>query len=191
MKQMMSIICGACLFAACSSALEVTSDYDRRTDFSQYRTFAIDTFRQMEHVSKLNSTGIIRAVQSELIQKGYIQNSYAPDMLVHISVILDNRKTAVADSVDYYCYGGYYRPYMWPGGIGATGYITYDIGSYKEGSLIIDIVDADRRCLFWEGIGNKEIDRSTEDADLEIPVDIASILKTFPGTGENVKQVKR
>lgn len=164
---------------SCSSSLKVTTDYDKNVNFTQYKSFGIDTFKMYENVSQLNQGRIINAVKADLIKKGFTESS-SPDMLVHISVILQNKKS-VSSNTDYYGYGGFYRPYMWGGGgLGATGYTTYNVQNYKDGSLIIDIVDANTKKLFWEGIGNQEIDKPLKDPDTEIPVAISSILAGFP-----------
>jgi hypothetical protein len=64
--------------------------------------------------------------------------------------------------------------------MGATGYTTYNVQNYKDGSLIIDIVDAKSKNLIWEGIGNEEIDKPLKDPDTAIPAAVASILAKYP-----------
>jgi hypothetical protein len=64
----------------------------------------------------------------------------------------------VTANTNYYGYGGYYRPYAWGGGMasGTTTYSTYD---YKDGTLMIDVVDAAKRTWCGKSVGNKEIDK--------------------------------
>ena len=166
------------LISSCSSALKVTSDYDKNVNFQQYKSFIIDTFRLNQSISQLNQARAVEAVKAEMRKKGFTESS-SPDMLIHISVILKD-KQSVSSSTNYYGYGGYYRPYMWGGGMGASGYTTYNVYDYKDGSLILDIVDAKSKNLLWEGIGNKEIDKPLKDPDTEIPEIIATIMADFP-----------
>ena len=59
-------------------------------------------------------------------------------------------------------------------------YTTYNVDTYKDGSLIIEIIDAKTKKLVWEGIGNKEIDKPVTDPDKKIAAAVAAIMKNFP-----------
>lgn len=168
----------ALIIFSCSPSLKVTSDYDKSASFAQYKTFAIDTMRMSQSVSQLNQNRIINAVKAEMTKKGFTENT-TPDLLVHISAIFEKQKS-VTSTTDYYGYGGFYRPYMWGGGMGATGYTTYNVQNYTDGSLIIDIADAKTKNLLWEGIGNKEIDKPAKDPDAAISEAVGKILANFP-----------
>jgi len=169
---------GAVLISACSPQLKVTTDYDKAVNFTQYKTYAIDTLRISSSVSQLNQTRIVNAVKQQMTAKGFTESAN-PDMLVHVSAIVKN-KQSMSSTTDYYGYGGYYRPYGWGGGMGSTGYTTYNVTEYKEGSLIIDLVDAKTKNLVWEGIGNKEIDASPSDPDAAITAAVTKIMADYP-----------
>jgi hypothetical protein len=164
--------------SSCSPSLKVTSDYDKSTSFEQYKTFTIDTARISESFSQLNQNRLINAVKTEMIKKGFTQST-SPDILVHVSAIFQEQKS-VNSTTDYYGYGGVYRPYKWGGGVGATGYTTYNVQNYIDGSLIIDVADAKTRSLLWEGIGNKEINKPAKDPDKAITEAVSKILANFP-----------
>jgi hypothetical protein len=168
----------AIALASCSPSLKVTSDYDKSANFKQYKTFALDTFRASQSLSQLNQNRIANAVKAEMVNKGFTEST-APDLLVHISAIFEKQKS-VSSTTDYYGYGGFYRPYAWGGGMGATGYTTYNVQSYIDGSLIVDIADAGTKHLLWEGIGNKEIDKPVKDPDTAIPAAVSKIMAGFP-----------
>lgn len=171
-------------FIACSPSLKVTSDYDKQASFTQYKTFSIDTFRMNQRISQLNTTRITNAVKAELVKRGLTENAASPDLKVNVAAILKDQQS-VTSNTDYYGYGGVYRPWAWGGGMGATGYTTYNVQNYKDGSLIIDIADAKTNNLVWEGIGNQEIDKPLKDPDTQIPAAVASIMKNFPpGAGK-------
>jgi Domain of unknown function (DUF4136) len=183
MKQNQTLFFASLIFiiavaASCSTPLKVTSDYDKNASFTQYKTFAMDTFRVSSSLSQLNQNRIINAVRAEMIKKGFTESG-TPDLLIHISAIFEKQKSVTA-STNYYGYGGYYRPYGWGGGMGATGYTTYNVQDYVDGSLIFDIADAKTKNLLWEGIGNKEIDQEVKDPDTAIPAAVAKIMESFP-----------
>lgn len=180
MKKYIFILLGLSTFMACSPSLKVTSDYDKAVSFQPYKTFAINTVDSSKQaISQLNEDRIINAIKSELSKKGFTENTASPDLLVHAVTVLKDRKS-VSSNTDYYGYGGGYRPWGWGGGMGVTGYTTYNVQDYKDGSLIIDIADAKTQKLVWEGIGNKEIDKPLDNPDAEIAAAVASILAKFP-----------
>ncbi|UOK41509.1 MULTISPECIES: DUF4136 domain-containing protein [Flavobacterium] len=166
------------LLISCNS-VTVQTDYDKSVDFSKYKTFSFyELADKSGSISQLNKNRIINAVQAEMIKKGLTVSADNPDVLVNITTILTDKKSVTANT-DYYNYGGYYRPYHWGGGyVGST--TTYNVYEYKEGSLIIDVVDASNKQLIWQGIGNKEIDSPSKNPDKNITEAVAKILENYP-----------
>ncbi|RFM27301.1 DUF4136 domain-containing protein [Deminuibacter soli] len=181
MKRLLSIAFAALLVSVgCSPSLKVSSDYDKSADFSKYKTFSL--YPQNDKtgaVSELNQNRINSAIKAEMTRKGYQEDASGPDVLVNVTAILKDRKS-VSATTDYYGYGGYYRPYAWGGGMGVTGYTSYNVQNYKDGSLIIDVVDANSKKLLWQGVGNSEIDKPIKDPDTAIPAAITKIMAQFP-----------
>lgn len=172
------IFASTVLITSCETPLKVTSDYDKSVDFKRYSTFSmLDMSSRDQALSQLNANRIINAVKAEMIKKGYTEDSNAPDLKVNVVAIL-TPKSELSSSTNYYGYGGAYRPYGW--GAGSGGYTTYNVRDFTEGSLIIEVIDADESKLIWEGIGNKEIDKPSKDPDKTIPEAIAKIMKDFP-----------
>jgi hypothetical protein len=183
MKQFYGVLTGMLLllcFSGCESALKVTSDYDKSVDFQQYKTFTIHQIsdESKKSVSSLNEERIYNAIRREMTKRNF-QESPNGELLVHTAAIFKDKQSVTANT-NYYGYGGYYRPYGWGGGMGASGYTTYNVQDYKDGSLIIDIVDAKSQKLVWEGVGNKEIDKPAKDVEKALNEAIASILADFP-----------
>jgi Domain of unknown function (DUF4136) len=180
-KHLRLVGCLAVIISAwsCEPAFKVSSDYDKNVDFKQYKTFSLYTAEGInDAISKLNQDRIFAAIRSEMVKKGFQEATSAPDVLVNTIAILKDR-VSVSSNTNYYGYGGSYRPYYW-GGTGSSGYTTYDVNHYKDGSLIIDVIDAETKKLIWQGVGNKEIDAPIKDPDTKIPKAVASIMSTFP-----------
>ncbi len=172
----------AFIFASCAT-MKVSTDYDQSKDFRTMKTFAIhENSSSNQTISTLNEERIINAVKAELKSKGYTEST-TPDFMVNIVTVVVDKK-AVSANTDYYGYGGPYRPYgYWGGGLGMTSTTTFNVDDYKDGSLIIDMVDAKANKLFWEGIGNSEIDSQLKNPDKTIPGAVAKILASFPNAG--------
>jgi hypothetical protein len=162
------------LFNSCEPTLTVTTDYDRTANFSQFKTFKIVKLEQQyQALTEFNQNRIINAVREQMVAKGFTE-AENPDMLVNIVTILKDKQEVVANT---YSYGGYYRPYAWGGGNTST---TVNVQEYKAGSLIIDIADASNKKLIWEGIGNKDIDKPSNNPEKAINTAVQKIMAAFP-----------
>jgi uncharacterized protein DUF4136 len=172
--------------SSCESSLKVTSDFDKSVNFSEYKTFSLyHDSKSAEAISQLNQDRVVNAIRSEMTKRGFTEASSSPDLLVN-SVAIFKDKVSVSSNTNYYGYGGYYRPYY--GGMGmASSSTNYNVQHYKDGSLIIDIVDSKTNKLIWQGIGNKEIDKPAKDPDTAIPKAIASIMASFPPGSKSKK----
>ncbi|MGI9530039.1 DUF4136 domain-containing protein [Lutimonas sp.] len=134
---------------ACSS-VEVYSDYDKATDFTGFKTYAFykKGIDRVE-ISDLDKKRILRAIERELKAKGMVLSDN-PDLLVNIFTKSREKIDVYNNSYYgwypwYYGYGGYYGPGY---GFGYT-----NVSSSTEGTLFIDLIDARKKELAWQGIG--------------------------------------
>lgn len=165
------------LVAAGCSSLEVKYDYDPRTDFSQYSTFA--WARAPKEVigspqaklladNPLLDKRIKNGVTIRLVEKGFRPDESRPDLLVVYHVGLANR-------INVSQWGYRYGPYWGPGRV--------DVYGYRQGTLIIDFVDAKKRELIWRGIAQKdlaEMGGSPEEREKDLNKVIERLLSPFP-----------
>lgn len=182
MKRIIQTIFSAALMLllwSCGPGLKVTTDYDKQADFKKYKTYALYTPENInDAISQLNRDRVIAAIKAEMNKRGLTENTSSPELLVNPVAIFKDRASVSANS-NYYGYGGVYRPYYW-GAAGTSSTTTYDVRHYKDGSLIIDVVDAESKKLVWQGIGNKEIDGPIKDPDTKIPKAVEMIMASFP-----------
>jgi len=154
------------LFNACSS-IQVTTDYDTKTDFSQYKTFAF--YRpgiDKASISNLDKKRILKAISAELKNKG-LQKSENPDVLISIF-------TKAREKVDIYestWYPSYYYPYQ-----------RQHVSKYTEGTLFIDMIDKEGKKLIWQGIGKGFLSKSkkVEKRKANIQKFVQEILAEYP-----------
>jgi Domain of unknown function (DUF4136) len=172
------VLSAAILLSSCGSGIKISSDYDRTVEFNGYKTYSFYQFSDKgPGLSELNRDRIINSIKKELEKKGLTENNTNPDVLVNATTIAKDKKQ-VTGTTNYYGYGGYYRPYsLSPGFSGTT---TYNVYEYRDGSLIIDFIDANTKKLVWQGTGNKEIDVPLKNAETLIPEAVTKILAGFP-----------
>ena len=130
------------LVASCS-AIKVSADYDTKTDFSKYKTFAFykKGIDKVE-ISDLDKRRILTAVESEMLAMGFTKSDN-PDLLVNIF-------TKTVQKVDIYENNYYYGWYPWYYGPN----FGTQVSKYTEGTLFIDLIDANKKELAWQGIGS-------------------------------------
>ncbi|MFQ6112719.1 MAG: DUF4136 domain-containing protein [bacterium] len=155
---------------SCSS-ITVKSDYDRQVNFANYQTFKWMPYPAKAGKSTVAKNSLLdkrirRAVERELSAKGYeiVQTGKADAALAY--------HTAVRQKVDVSGVGyGYWRG--WP-----RGRRVY-VHSYKEGTLVVDIVDPDLKQLIWRGLATDVVD-DPEESEEKINEAVKKILERFP-----------
>ncbi len=142
------------ILTSCSS-VKVVSDYDTKVDFSTYKTFAFyKKGIDKASVSDLDKKRIMRAIENELIEKGFTK-SENPDLL--ISIFTKSREQVnVTDNNLGYGFGWGYNPWFF----GST---NLNINQYTEGTLFIDFIDKNKNELIWQGIGSGAMKMSNID----------------------------
>ncbi len=157
------------IIASCGTTVNVSSDYDRANNFSGYKTFSVDDPKTKGQVSSLNAERIVNAIKAEMTKKGFTESASNPDLHINAMTFLKDKQSVTANT-NFYGYGGGYRSYGYWGGGGVTGTTTYNTYNYKDGSLIIDIVDTKTNKLVWTGTGNAEIDKARK-----IPMNLLAV----------------
>jgi hypothetical protein len=151
MKQFILVAAIFMVAAACSS-VKVTSDFDRTAGFATYKTFAFTPEALGYPLDDINRNRLLSAIENELAGKGFTK-SENPDVLIDMNIKAVQQTTATATGT-----GGYYgRGYRYGYGAGfSTTTINYD--TYVEGTLFIDMIDAAKKQLVWQGRGTKTLD---------------------------------
>lgn len=57
---------------------------------------------------------------------------------------------------------------------------TVDVHEYKEGSLVIDLVDAERKALIWQGVGTSTLKKKSNGREERINEAVSKILAAYP-----------
>lgn len=163
------------LFTACSS-VKVATDYDTKVNFNEYKTFAFyKTGIDKAPISDLDKKRIMRAVEAELIAKGMTKSSN-PDVL--ISLFTKSRER-ININENNFGYGFGWNPWMWGGPN------RINVNQYTEGTLFLDIIDAKKKELVWQGIGSGALRMSNmEKRDARIKEFVKEIMAKYPPGNE-------
>jgi Domain of unknown function (DUF4136) len=182
----LSIIAGI-IIIGCGSSIKVSSDYDKTIDFKRYKTFSIYDLKQTGSVNPANADKIVNALKKQMKEKGFVEDTQNPDLQINAVSILTTKEAVAMDAppTNYYGYGGAYRPYGYYGVGYGYGYAEnpdtrekeYD---FKQGTLMIDIIDTKTQKMVWQGVGNSEIDTKPVNADEIINYAVGAIMVSFP-----------
>ena len=160
------------ILTSCSS-VRVVSDYDTKVDFTSYKTFAFyKKGIDKASVSDLDKKRIMRAVEAELVAKGF-SKSVNPDILV--SIFTKSREQVnVSDNNIGIGWGWGYNPWFY-------GRTNININQYTEGTLFIDFIDKKTNELIWQGIGSGAMKMSNiEKKEERINEFVYKIISTYP-----------
>lgn len=165
--------------ASCSS-VKVYSDYDSKVDFSQYKTYAFHKkgIDKVE-ISELDKKRILYAVDAELSKKG-MTKSENPDLLINIFTKERERIDVNQFNAGFgYGWGYGWNPYIWGGR-------NTSVTSSTEGTLYIDLIDAKKKELVWQGEGIGYLTNNRSEKEKVINEFVTKILAQFPPS--NVKK---
>ena len=157
------------LLAGCSS-VAVKTDYDREVNFSRFQTFKWMPYpkgkRKRDMVAKNSALDkhIRKDVERELKAKGFeVKRKGRTDALLAYHVGLQER-------IDVSRVGYGYRWYR--GG-------RVHRHRYREGTLIIDVVDPQSKQLIWRGSASSAIG-SLDESEKKINEAIAKLFEQYP-----------
>lgn len=182
-----SIIAVTLLFAAISSGcttLKTGAHHDESASFQHYRTYAwiaenpIVLGEDDQHpISPLAQKKIVKAVENELVNKGFVQIANPEEADFVVAYTVGSREKIVAESYPtayqgrwgWHLYGRYY-------------YQTEVVHrSYSEGTLGIDIFDGETKEPVWHGWASRTLTSADRnDPSPAIEKAVAAIIKRFP-----------
>ncbi|MBT8265933.1 MAG: DUF4136 domain-containing protein [Bacteroidia bacterium] len=165
------------LITSCVS-VRVATDYDKQADFNAYKTFAFyKTGIDKAEISDLDKRRILRAIEAELLAKGFTK-SENPDLLVSIFTKSREKLNVYNNGWGGFGYGWGWSPWYWGGGFG-------HVSTSTEGSLYIDLIDASKRELVWQGVGRGYLSQSMSKKEERIKEFVMRIMEKYPPGIEN------
>jgi hypothetical protein len=166
---------------ACST-VEISSDYDPKADFSKYSTFKFLESKEIK--SDLVRDRIEGAITTQLTAKGLKLVQGTSDLLVAYHARLDKETQLDTTSFGYGWgggWGGYYgRAAYYPyGGVGTS---TTTVREIPVGTLFVDLVDATKKEMVWQGSASATLDpkATADDKDYRVNDAVKKMFSRFP-----------
>lgn len=158
----------------CSPVIRTYYDFDKEDDISKYKSFAWQDLDPKEmksnplYYNELNDKRIRVAANDLLQAKGYVFTDHNPELTLHYHIATEEHSVLVPDPNSYW-YGDYF---MHP-----------DIMNYREGTLIIDLMNTKTKSLVWRGWAVATMDAvlyDTKDNANLIRSAVTKILQNLP-----------
>jgi hypothetical protein len=184
---LISIITG---LAGCTSYNYYTAGLNR-TNLSAYRSFAWMPMQPNAKVNNLVADAKIKdAATAALSNKGLNLQQRNPDLLISYSTTV-GRGTRTYYYPNYYAggiypsfgfgygWGSWYRPSYYAFGAPFAYYsgVSVDREHYKEGTLIIDLIDRRSKQVVWRGFGVGEVHKDHQKDIEDLPKVVDGILQ--------------
>jgi hypothetical protein len=145
------------VLAGCASGPEVRVDADPAVNVASFRTFAFfePLATDKAGYSTLVTLRLKDATRREMESRGYVYDAAKPQLLLNFQLNIQERMNVSSSPSAGVGYGGYYgyRSYGAWAGYPADVQTTY----YKEGTLNIDVVDAERKSLVWQAVAEGRV----------------------------------
>jgi hypothetical protein len=146
-----ALACGLLAVAGCASGPDVRADYDRAADFGKYRSFGFvaHTGTDAGDFKSLSTQMLQKAAAQEMEARGYVRSD-DPDLVINFKGQLEEKVDIESTPAPYYGPGWGYAGWggaYW-GGYGGTEVTTR---RYNVGTLVMDVVDKDKRQVVYQG----------------------------------------
>ncbi|WP_299889412.1 DUF4136 domain-containing protein [uncultured Lacinutrix sp.] len=163
------------IIASSCTSVRVASDYDRDANFDSYKTFAFfKTGIDKAKISDLDKRRILRAIEAEMLAKGFTK-SENPDVLV--SIFTKSREQVNIynnNGWNGFGYGWGWSPWYWGN--------RSNVSTSTQGSLYIDLIDAKKKELVWQGKGEGYLSSSSniDKKEARIKEFVTEIMTKYP-----------
>jgi hypothetical protein len=172
------------LVAGCASGPDIRADYDKSADFGRYRTygFVSPAATDTTQFKSLATQAMQNAASREMEARGYTRSDN-PDLVINFKGKLEEKTDIESTPAPMYGpgwgYGGWRgAPY---GGYGAYGGSEVTTHRYHVGTLVMDVVDRDKRQVVFQGgvesVVSKEMMQNREAA---ITAAVQHIFSKYP-----------
>ncbi|HEY4933758.1 MAG TPA: DUF4136 domain-containing protein [Terriglobales bacterium] len=170
------LLCLLVLFTGAAQAQKIKVEYDKRLDFSKFKTFALDS--NQATAKPMLRLAILAAVQDDLIKRGLKQVNDNPDLYIQVYGAIDS--DVIANYNDP-IYGSSIPPInaninMW---YGIPGTMTTVV--VHKGQMVVDVIDAGPKKLIWRGVAQQKLSSDNREKLLDqVNTTVERLFKQYP-----------
>jgi hypothetical protein len=164
----------ASLCATASFAQQVKTDFDRSIGFSQYKTYS---FIKVNTQNPLWVDRIKAAVNSALAAKGWMQVDSGGDVAITAMEMTKDHRTL---NTYYDNFGGGWGWRFGGGFGGGFGDATTTEDTYKVGTLVVDLFDANTKKLIWRGSSSETLSDKSDKNIKNLDKGVEKMFDRFP-----------
>jgi len=154
------------LIVTVALAQKVTTDYKQGADFSKYKRFM--WIKELSTKDPLMKQRMIEAINAQLTAKGLQLATGNADLAVAAHVATQEKQTL---NTFYEGIGG------WAWGLDGT---ATTVQTYEEGTMVVDLFDANTQQIVWRGSATSEIPGSTKKETKKVEKAIEKMFSNFP-----------
>jgi hypothetical protein len=183
-RKLITVLALAVLAAGCATtrAPQTRIDYDRTVDFSVYRTYGFpkETGTDRGGYSTLMTSYFKNSISTAMDARGYKYTESNPDLLVNF--FMNTRERTEIESAPRFSTGFGYYGYRY-GLYNAWPRYDYDrTVTYKVGTINVDIVDAEKKQLVWEGVSEGRVsEQAMENPKVTVNAVVTELMRQYPG----------
>jgi hypothetical protein len=150
-------------------AQNVKTDYDKGTDFAQYKTFM--WIKEPQTTNPLTRQRVIEDVNGALTAKGLQLVTSGADLCIAAHAATKQNQTL---NTFYDGFGGGWR---WGGGFGSA---TTSVDTYQVGTLVVDLFDGKSKEAIWRGTSTGTLSGNPEKNATNMNKAVVKMFKDFP-----------
>jgi hypothetical protein len=172
--------CSVFVVCGCASGPDIRVDMDPTANLRSFRTFAFfqPVSADSSQYTTLVGSRLKQATRAQLERIGFVYSENDPDLRVNLFIKVVDKQQVRSSGSGYYSYrGGYYGTW--------SGYPYVETIDYREGTLSIDLVDAKRKQLVWQGVAEGEVsDEALKDPGPAVEKVVTRMFSNFPNAPE-------
>jgi hypothetical protein len=146
-----TLLIASLALGGCASGPDIRADYDKAADFGKYRSygFVAQAGTDEGDFKSLSTQMLQNAASRQMEARGYTRSDN-PDLVINFKGQLEEKTDIESTPAPYYGpgwgYGGWGGAYW--GGWGGTEVTTH---RYNVGTLVMDVVDREKRQVVYQG----------------------------------------
>jgi hypothetical protein len=167
LRKMMTTAAGLLLLGSATFG-RVKTDYDRAANFAQYKTYS---WERVQTKDPLMVDRIKRAINASLAAKGFTEVSSGGDVAIVAIEMTHDQQTL---NTFYDGFGGGWR---WGGGFANA---TTTVDTYKVGTLVVDLFNANTKNLIWRGSASDTLSDNSSKNIKNLDKGVLKMFEHFP-----------